>query len=139
MERKEPNQASDRLPSGRDQAAVSLGDVIDTLGRSFASHPGFMWTGSRFEILHADWPAYPRGHGITITLRVLAEYPRDTEFFSIDSIDQCTLFAVGEKPKQDPYGLQHLHVAVWDDDLRACASAGYAVIQAVDQGRRHDG
>src|SRR5262249_35060443 len=55
-----------------------------------------------FEILHADWPAYPRGHGIRSTLNALAEYPRNTRFFPIDNIDQCTLFAVGEKPKQDP-------------------------------------
>jgi hypothetical protein len=58
-------------------------------------------------------------------LSALAEHPGNTRFFPIDNIDQCTLFAVGEKPKQDPYGVQHLHVAVWDDDLRACALARY--------------
>ncbi len=125
MEYEEPNQAGNRLRTGRDQPVISLEDAIDTLGRSFAGHPGFMWTDFAFEILHADWPAYPRGHGITITLSALAEYPRDTEFFPIDNIDQCTLFAVGEKPKQDPLGPQHLHVALWDDDLRACASGAY--------------
>ncbi len=125
METEGPNQPGNRLPSESDQSVVSLEDTIATLGRSFASHPGFMWTEVGFEILHADWPAYPRGHGITITLSALAEYPRETRFFPVDNIDQCTLFVVGEKPKEAPYGPQHLHVAVWDDDLRACASAGY--------------
>lgn len=133
MEPEEPKQSCNRLTSGSDQSLVSLEDTIETLGRSFANHPGFMWTDAGFEALHADWPAYPRGRGIAATLSALAEYPEDTRFFPIDNIDQCRLFAVGEKPKQDPYGLQHLHVAVWDDDLRACASSRYV------EGVRDDG
>lgn len=122
MEPEESNRPGDLPPSGDD---VSFEETIATLGRSFSTHPGFMWTDTGFEILHADWPAYPRGHGATVTLRVLAEYPRETRFFPIDNIDRCTLFVVGEKPKETPHGPQHLHVAVWDDDLRACTSARY--------------
>lgn len=125
MEPEEPNRPEDTLPSADDQPIVSVEDAIAALGRSFSTHPGFMWTDAGFEILHANWPAYPRGHGAMVALSVLAEYPRETRFFPIDNIDRCTLFVVGEKPKDAPHGPQHLHVALWDDDLRACASARY--------------
>ena len=124
MKPEEPNEVGNPLQSTSDQSVLSLEDTINALGRSFASHPGFI-IDAGFEILHADWPAYPRGHGIRSTLSALAEYPQNTKFFPIDNIDQCTLFALGEKPKQDPHGPQHLHVAVWDDDLRVFALARY--------------
>jgi hypothetical protein len=125
MESERSDQQSLVLPPGGDQSIISLDETITALGRSFASHPGFMWTHDGWEVIHADWPAYPRGHGIRITLAALGEYPRDTRFFPIDNIDQCTLFVVGDKPEQDPSGPQHLHVAVWDVDLRASALARY--------------
>src|SRR2546422_3952053 len=108
MEPEERNEVGNPLQPISDLSVVSLEETISLLGQSFASHPGFMWTDAGFEILHADWPAYPRGHGIRTTLSALAEYPGNTRFFPIDNIDQCTLFAVNEKPKQDPYGVQHL-------------------------------
>jgi len=41
------------------------GDEWDTTIRSIAvklsDHPGFMWAAGSFEVLHADWPAYPHG------------------------------------------------------------------------------
>jgi hypothetical protein len=124
---------TEKLPSRRNHPEVTpspdpaagLSGLIDNLAHEFAGHPGFMWNDSGFEVLHANWPAYPLGHGIVSCLYSLSQYPRDTRFFPIDNIDRCTLFAVGKKPKQDPYGSQHLHVAVWDEDLRKCESSGY--------------
>lgn len=125
MEPKNSDALPDRLPPDDDRRLAGLDDAIASLGRSFESHPGFMWTDAGFEVLHADWPAYPRGHGIAVTLGSVAEYPLGTQFFPIDNIDECTLFAVGEKPKQARNNRQLLHLAAWDDDLRACASARY--------------
>jgi hypothetical protein len=125
MESENSNDPRDSLKQSLDRPGDSLPDAIASLRQIFASHPGFMWTDSGFEVLHADWPAYPRGHGIATALTALAEYPRGTKFFPIDKIDQCTLFVIGDKPKENPLGSQHLHVAIWDDDLRGCASAQF--------------
>jgi hypothetical protein len=125
MSEKLPSQERDPALTHSTDPVAALGGLIGNLAHEFAGHPGFMWTESGFEVLHADWPAYPRGHGIASCLHSFSEYPRDTRFFPIDNIDHCTLFAVGEKPKQDPYGSQHLHVAVWDKDLLECESSGY--------------
>ena len=35
------------------------------------------------------------------------------------------LFVVGTEPKGDPFASKYIHVAVWDDDLRACAASRY--------------
>src|SRR5262245_43908333 len=125
MKPEKPTEAADQVTSGGGQNASSLEDAIETLGRSFVDHPGFMWTSTGLEVLHAEWPAYPHGHGLTFPSHALAECPQGTLFFPIDSIDQCTLFAVGEKPRQDPYGSQHLHIAAWNKDLRGLAAAGH--------------
>jgi hypothetical protein len=111
--------------NGSPIAQTGLDKAVADLASEFVSHPGFMWTDSGFEVLHADWPAYPRGHGLEICLQSLVEYPTDTRFFPIDNIDWCTLFVVGEKPKEDRFGSQHLHVAVWDEDIRECAARGF--------------
>jgi hypothetical protein len=92
-----------------------------------------MWTETGFQVLHAKWPAYPKAHGVRTALTVLAEFPRKTRFFPIDNIDRCSLFVVGDKPKGDAFAAEHLHVAVWDDDLRECMSRGYI------EGVREDG
>lgn len=93
-------------------------DYVESLAVHFIGHPGFMWTSGGFEILHADWPAYPRGHGLRAALSALADFPGSTPFYRIDSIDQCTLFAAGREPSRDPYDKSLFHVAIWDEDLR---------------------
>jgi len=74
------------------------------------------------EILHADWPVYPAGHGWCIALHSLAVFPANTRFRQIDEIDKCFLcVAVGAgsclEPEGDLYDQRWFHVAVWHDDL----------------------
>jgi hypothetical protein len=107
------------------QTVSKLENMICSLGQSISSHPGFMWTGSGFEVLHADWPAYPRVHGVKSALNSLAEFPHDTKFFKIDKIDNCTLFVAGPKPEKDRFNQKYFHVAIWDEDLRICVSEKY--------------
>jgi hypothetical protein len=57
--------------------------------------------------------------------RLLWYFPLGTRFWSLDQIDQCTLFIVGRKPGTDAFESHFLHVAVWDDDLRVCNRRGY--------------
>ena len=47
-----------------ESVSSSLEDLIPSLAEHFATHPGFMWQAVGFEGLHADWPAYPLGHGV---------------------------------------------------------------------------
>jgi len=107
---------------------------VERLAAAFSSHPGFMWTESGFEVLHAEWPAYPRGHGLGALLERLAEFPPNTQFFPVDNIDQCTLFVVGRKPERDPYSKKHLHIALWDEDLREAARRGYVSEVQAEEG-----
>jgi hypothetical protein len=107
------------LPSegGDSKPVTSPDNLLSTLESAFAKHPGFMRHEFGFEVLHANWPAYPLGHGLRFAIAVLADYPAQTRFFPIDNIDQCTLFVVGEVPNKDKYDDRLLHVAVWDEDL----------------------
>lgn len=102
-----------------------LDDLVQILAEDFSTHPGFMSAPGGFEVLHADWPAYPPGHGVSVALRVLAEFPPGTPLYRIDEIDRCSLFVVGRKPNKDPNNPQFLHVALWDDDLAFCAKRGF--------------
>ena len=99
--------------------------MVLALAAKFRSHPGFMWTDVGFEVLHADWPAYPIGHGLRPALQTLAEFPFGTRFWKLDQIDKCCLFIVGRKPDNDAFASHLFHVAVWDDDLRDCGRRGY--------------
>ncbi len=93
-----------------------------------------MLTESGFEVLHADWPAYPRGHGLGAFLATLAEFPANTQFFPVDSIDQCSLFVVGGKPERDVYSKKYLHIALWDEDIREAARRDYVSETQFDEG-----
>lgn len=87
-------------------------------------HPGFMHYdqgGILFEVLHADWPVYPKGHGWRLALQSLAVFPTDVHFEKIDDIDRCFLLvAVGSGPslvpRGDLYDPKWFHVAVWHED-----------------------
>jgi hypothetical protein len=92
--------------------------AVKDLAAAFGHHPGFMWTESAFEVLHADWPAYPLAHGLRAALYTLADYPASTRFFNVDNIDACTLFSVNRKLLASARNPEHLWVAVWDDDLK---------------------
>jgi len=85
----------------------------------FFDHPGLMWNvDGSFEMLHADWPVYPPGHGWLKALEVLGSYPKGTIFKEIDSIDLCKLFIVSRNEKiEDVYNERHFHIAIWDKDL----------------------
>ena len=74
----------------------------------------FFSFGSRLEIIHADWPAYPRGHGFRSAVAALSEYPALTRFCPVDHFDGCTLFKVA---KADRPRKGRSYVAVWDVDL----------------------
>jgi len=86
-------------------------------------HPGFMqYDAGTFDVLHADWPVYPAGHGWQLALRSLAVFPPNVRFRPIDDIDKCLLFvAAGTgsclEPKGDLHDPRWFHVAVWHDDL----------------------
>jgi hypothetical protein len=98
-----------------------LEKAIDFFAAGFTDHPGFMWTNTGFEVLHADWPAYPNGHGYKQVLATLAEFPTDVEFYPVDNIDRCTLFVADKIPKNEPYNKNLYHIAIWNEDLRECA------------------
>lgn len=98
--------------------AESLGELILQLAEHFNSQPGFMWSTSGLEVLHADWPAYPRGHGVRWALETLSQFPTETVFDVEDRIDECTLFVVRRGTRD---ARTAIHLAVWDEDLRACA------------------
>jgi hypothetical protein len=102
----------------------AVADAVRDLATAFAPHPGFMWTESGFEVLHADWPAYPIAHGVRAALYTLADYPTSTEFYSVDNIDACTLFFVNRKLQTSARNPEHLWAAVWDDDLRELSRSG---------------
>jgi hypothetical protein len=93
------------------------GDVQSDLEEVFFNHPGFMAYGIGFEVLHADWPAYPLGHGLRAAIATLADYPVQSYFSPVDNIDHCTLFVLGDIPEKNPYDEKFLHVAIWDEDL----------------------
>ena len=115
-------------PQSSDQIQKSIPELeglITTFAASFSSHPGFMLTDVGFEVLHADWPAYPIGHGLRPALQTLAEFPFGTRFWELDQIDQCCLFIVGHKPDDNAFASHFFHVAVWNDDLRDCGRRGY--------------
>jgi len=90
---------------------------------SIFDHPGFMeYDGGRIEVLHADWPVYPAGHGWNLALKSLAVFPSNVRFIQIDDNDQCLLFvAAGSGSCLHPMGdltdPRWFHVAVWRDDL----------------------
>src|SRR5262245_29297320 len=105
-----PDVGGDKPPKTPDDPVLALENV-------FANHPGFMRCEAGFVVLHADWPAYPLGHGLRPSIASLAEYPAKTRFWPIDRIDQCTLFVAGDVPKKDPYNEGLFHVAIWDEDL----------------------
>jgi hypothetical protein len=99
-----------------------LAALVTGLAKQFLGHPGFMWSDDGFEVLHADWPAYPRGHGLRAALSALADFPSSESFYRIDSIDRCSLFLVGRKPDRNAFDKALFHVALWDDDLREGAT-----------------
>ena len=103
---------------GLEKAIRGMGEVIRTMADLHKDHPGFMPTDSGFEVLHANWPAYPTGHGLEHALAALANYPPDTEFFPVDEIDHCRLFIVDREPPENPYDPKYFHVAIWDEDIR---------------------
>jgi hypothetical protein len=114
MEESRSDVAEGKHRDGEDAPVTAVRD----LAVAFAHHPGFMWTESGFEILHADWPAYPIAHGLRAALYTFGDYPTSTRFFSVDNIDACTLFSVNRKLQTSARNPEHLWVAVWDDDLR---------------------
>jgi len=88
-------------------------DCIDKL-------PGFLNYEDGFEVLHADWPNYPLGHGWEIALKTIGNFPEDTFFYEIDDIDYCKLFVSTEPTgKKDILSGEFLHIASWHEDLIA--------------------
>jgi hypothetical protein len=102
---------------------VSAGrDTINGVSMDLFEHPGFMNYDGLFEILHADWPVYPPGHGWQLALAGLAVFPDHVSFQQIDEIDKCVLFVarnVGRpfEPGSNPHDFHYFHVAVWEEDL----------------------
>jgi hypothetical protein len=90
---------------------------------SIDDHPGFMEYDGRFpEVLHADWPIYPGGHGWQVALQSLAVFPSRVRFKKIDDIDRCYLLVIiGSgpclQPKQPLSDTRWFHVALWHRDL----------------------
>lgn len=78
---------------------------------------GFV-SGSVWEAIHADWPAYPGDRSWESALLRLGDFPFGTEFRCIDVIDQVVLFmaAVGIR-ETDVFSDKHMHVAVRLEEL----------------------
>lgn len=139
------NAPEDKLPPDPNNMQKSSEDSIsrflESLASHFLDHPGFMWSGGGFEVLHANWPAYPTGHGIESALSVLADFPSNTEFFAIDNIDQCTLFVAGKMTEGNELDKNLFHVALWDEDLCEIAQKGFLVAASVIDNKVefHDG
>ena len=76
------------------------------------------------EALHANWPAYPVGHGVDHALDTLCNLPPGTRFTAIDDIDQCLLLLAMDHHKADEYNADHHHAAVWHEDLRLLRDQG---------------
>ena len=97
---------------------------------SIFAQPGFLeYGGLAIEVLHADWPAYPGGHGWRLALRSLLVFPSIVRFLVLGDIDQCLLFvSVGSGSCLEPTGdlrdLKWFHVAVCRDDLRELPERG---------------
>jgi hypothetical protein len=105
--------------SNREASLKSMDSLVDELATKFIGHPGFMWTSGGFEVLHADWPGYPWGHGVRAALASLADYPTGTRFYQLDSIDYCSLFSAGRKPPSNVTNDASIfYVALWEEDLR---------------------
>ena len=81
------------------------------------------------EALHADWPAYPTGHGVDHALDTLCNLPPGTRFTAIDDIDQSLLMVAMDHLEPDEaneYHPDHHHVALWHEDLRLLRDMGLA-------------
>jgi hypothetical protein len=104
---------------------------------SIFDHPGFMWYGGRgtstiFEVLHADWPVYPAGHGWELALQSLSLFPPDIRFVELSEIDQCFLLIARGAGKNftqqngdDLFHEKWFHVAVWRKDLTELHRRGF--------------
>ena len=97
---------------------------------SIFAQPGFLeYGGLAIEVLHADWPAYPGGHGWRLALRSLVVFPSIVRFLVLGDIDQCLLFvSVGSGSCLEPTGdlrdPKWFRVVVWRDDLRELHERG---------------
>jgi hypothetical protein len=86
-------------------------------------HSGFMeYEDGTFEVLHANWPNYPAGHGWPIALQSLAMFPRSARFVVDDDIDQCFLlratgFGSCSTLKPEQVTKHGYFVAIWREDL----------------------
>jgi hypothetical protein len=126
------NQNDTNQAKPNQEASEGVEAIIKTLAERLSDHPGFLPGNFGFEVIHADWPAYPLGHGTWVALMTLADFPRDTRFYSVDTIDECTLFVAGSY-QGDPYNENLYHVAIWDEDLLECSRHNFvAGIYEVD-------
>jgi hypothetical protein len=96
---------------------------------SFFDHPGNLGAtrGTLFTVHHADWPAYPQGEDFRMPLLQLTGFPINTEFLTVDHIDQSTLFAACVRGARldEPFATRNFHVAVWYEDLIALDKKGF--------------
>lgn len=85
---------------------------------------GFLNYGNIIAI-HADWPTYPNGIGWELALLYLGNYAKETYFYEISEIDNCTLL-LSQNPLQltNPYDSKYLHVAIWHCDLKQLSEKG---------------
>jgi hypothetical protein len=84
---------------------------------SLFDHPGALFYEAGIEIIHANWPAYPIGHGVQAAMENLSCFSRDTIFYPIDDIDGI-LLCINEEPRmKEPFHPKYYHIALWHDDL----------------------
>ncbi len=96
----------------------------------FIRHPGLMVyseSNMPFEIIHADWPVYPIGHGWNFALETIACFPIGQRFYSIDDIDQVLLCLIANPKdiKGDVFDSKHMHAAFWHEDLKVLFNKGF--------------
>jgi hypothetical protein len=97
------------------------------MANKISNHPGYLgWTSQGVLLIHADWPAYATEHGVGYSLLSLGQFPQGSMFTLLDDIDQCFLFVWGAVASRAEGIADHrFHVALWHDDVRALADAGY--------------
>src|SRR5687768_13621593 len=100
LQKNDQSDASNIADSPRDDLNP-IANIISTLAEHYDREPGFMRTGMGFQVLHADWPAYPEGEGLRSALETMADFPLGTVFRRIDNIDLCSLFIAEDGRKGD--------------------------------------
>lgn len=102
---------------------------------------GVIWyeTDSIYELITADWEAYPIGNTEESALENLSWFDPKTKFYKIDDICEAILFVTtnpswieknnknkkNPKDKNTPFDSEYLHISLWHKNLLELNELGY--------------